>query len=297
MARGSLAHRPGPRPALRGQLPERCGGPLGFERLGSRAVPPRGGTARTLVLHWDGRRWAIIASPNAGPGDNSLVSVAAASARDVWAVGYRDAGSVGQGPRPIPAAGPAAQWAELVYCPRAREASQRHAERGRRLGQQGGMGCWRHEERWWGPCLRPSDRWLELARRPDRPRGRAERRPQRHLGGSPGRCVGGRKLVRRPLVPPAGRARPRRLEDVERADPRHPRLRRSSDGRGRPRRRGAVGGRERLTGRRSPACPDPAPLRQLALLTTGGHHPMATGASWSPTPVSSASTRIASAGR
>ena len=52
-----------------------------------------GGAARTLVLHWDGRRWAITASPNAGPGDNSLVSVAA-SARDAWAVGYRDAGRV-----------------------------------------------------------------------------------------------------------------------------------------------------------------------------------------------------------
>jgi hypothetical protein len=53
-----------------------------------------GGPARTLVLHWDGRRWAIIASPNAGPGDNSLESVAAASPRDAWAVGYRDAGKV-----------------------------------------------------------------------------------------------------------------------------------------------------------------------------------------------------------
>ena len=53
-----------------------------------------GGPARTLVLHWGGRRWAITASPNAGPGDNSLVSVAAASARDVWAVGYRDAKGV-----------------------------------------------------------------------------------------------------------------------------------------------------------------------------------------------------------
>jgi hypothetical protein len=52
------------------------------------------GPARTLVLHWDGRRWAITASPNAGPGDNSLVSVAAGSARNVWAVGYRDAGAV-----------------------------------------------------------------------------------------------------------------------------------------------------------------------------------------------------------
>jgi len=53
-----------------------------------------GGPARTLVLRWDGRRWAITASPNAGPGDNSLVSVAAASARDVWAAGYRDANGV-----------------------------------------------------------------------------------------------------------------------------------------------------------------------------------------------------------
>jgi hypothetical protein len=53
-----------------------------------------GGPARTLVLHWNGRRWAITASPDAGPGDNSLVSVAAASARDVWAAGYRDASGV-----------------------------------------------------------------------------------------------------------------------------------------------------------------------------------------------------------
>src|SRR5215469_2394454 len=53
-----------------------------------------GGPARTLIMHWDGRRWAITASPNAGLGDNSLVSVAAASARDAWAVGYRDASGV-----------------------------------------------------------------------------------------------------------------------------------------------------------------------------------------------------------
>jgi hypothetical protein len=53
-----------------------------------------GKPARTLVLHWDGQRWAITASPNAGPGDNFLVSVAAASARDAWAVGYRDARGV-----------------------------------------------------------------------------------------------------------------------------------------------------------------------------------------------------------
>ena len=52
-----------------------------------------GGPARTLILHWDGRRWGIISSPNVGPGDNALVAIAAASARDIWAVGYHDAGS------------------------------------------------------------------------------------------------------------------------------------------------------------------------------------------------------------
>jgi hypothetical protein len=53
---------------------------------------PRG-PARTLILHWDGRRWGIIASPNAGAGNNALVAIAAASPRDIWAVGYHDAGS------------------------------------------------------------------------------------------------------------------------------------------------------------------------------------------------------------
>jgi hypothetical protein len=45
-------------------------------------------------MHWDGQRWAITASPNAGHGGNFLVSVTAASARDVWAAGYRDASGV-----------------------------------------------------------------------------------------------------------------------------------------------------------------------------------------------------------
>jgi len=54
----------------------------------------RGGSARTLILHWNGRRWEVISSPNAGAGDNALVAVAAASERDIWAVGYHDSGSV-----------------------------------------------------------------------------------------------------------------------------------------------------------------------------------------------------------
>jgi len=52
------------------------------------------GSARTLIQHWDGRRWGIIASPNSGSGDNALVAVAAASEHDIWAVGYHDSGSV-----------------------------------------------------------------------------------------------------------------------------------------------------------------------------------------------------------
>jgi hypothetical protein len=53
-----------------------------------------GGSARTLILHWDGQHWGVTASPNTGPADDALVAVAAASERDIWAVGYRDSGPV-----------------------------------------------------------------------------------------------------------------------------------------------------------------------------------------------------------
>jgi hypothetical protein len=49
---------------------------------------------RTLVLHWNGTKWTRVASPNpatasttAAEIDDALVSVAAGSARDAWAVG------------------------------------------------------------------------------------------------------------------------------------------------------------------------------------------------------------------
>lgn len=49
---------------------------------------------RTLVLHWNGRKWARVPSPNpataataAAEKSDALVAVAGASARDVWAVG------------------------------------------------------------------------------------------------------------------------------------------------------------------------------------------------------------------
>lgn len=45
--------------------------------------------SRTLVLHWDGRTWKVVTSPNAGTGQNELSGVAVVGTRDVWAVGGR----------------------------------------------------------------------------------------------------------------------------------------------------------------------------------------------------------------
>ena len=42
----------------------------------------------SLTLHWNGKRWAKVASPDPGAGFDELTGVTAVSARDVWAVGY-----------------------------------------------------------------------------------------------------------------------------------------------------------------------------------------------------------------
>jgi hypothetical protein len=42
----------------------------------------------SLILHWNGRRWAKVASPDPGRGFDELTGVTAVSARDLWAVGY-----------------------------------------------------------------------------------------------------------------------------------------------------------------------------------------------------------------
>ena len=54
------------------------------------------GTA-TLIEHWDGTRWSVVPSPDAGIQD-SLASVAAVSAGDVWAAGdyFTDTGGGSQ---------------------------------------------------------------------------------------------------------------------------------------------------------------------------------------------------------
>jgi hypothetical protein len=47
----------------------------------------------TLIEHWDGAAWSVVPSPNAatGPGSgNQLLSVAAVSPNDIWAVGEYD---------------------------------------------------------------------------------------------------------------------------------------------------------------------------------------------------------------
>jgi hypothetical protein len=58
-----------------------------------------GHAAQTLILHWNGRRWRQVPSPDpAGPSrGNFLGAVAATSARNAWAVGsYRNAGGLNQ---------------------------------------------------------------------------------------------------------------------------------------------------------------------------------------------------------
>jgi hypothetical protein len=50
-------------------------------------------TWHTLIEHWNGVSWSIVASPNQGPDNSQLYGVAALSASDVWAVGYHNSTS------------------------------------------------------------------------------------------------------------------------------------------------------------------------------------------------------------
>jgi hypothetical protein len=45
---------------------------------------------RTLVEHWDGKKWSVVPSPDVGNGENTLGAMAAINAADIWAVGYRE---------------------------------------------------------------------------------------------------------------------------------------------------------------------------------------------------------------
>lgn len=46
------------------------------------------GKVTTLALHWDGKSWAVVATPNPGPNDNVLFGVSVLSRTDAWAVGF-----------------------------------------------------------------------------------------------------------------------------------------------------------------------------------------------------------------
>src|SRR6266702_1246885 len=46
-----------------------------------------GSLEQTLTLHWNGKKWSHIKSPNVSSQDSELNGVAAVSATDIWAVG------------------------------------------------------------------------------------------------------------------------------------------------------------------------------------------------------------------
>ncbi len=62
--------------------------------VGTTRAPVRGAPFQTLSEHWDGHKWAIVASPNPVTGNDVLIQAAAISSTDVWAVGY-DYGATG----------------------------------------------------------------------------------------------------------------------------------------------------------------------------------------------------------
>jgi hypothetical protein len=52
--------------------------------------------ALTLIEHWNGTAWRLVASPNPSSTRNVLNGVAATSASNAWAVGSYDSGTVRQ---------------------------------------------------------------------------------------------------------------------------------------------------------------------------------------------------------
>jgi hypothetical protein len=66
---------------------------VGYDDDHSGSVPVR----KTVWMHWDGTRWSIVASPNTGDGDNTLLGVIApAGSTDVWAWGSSPNGALVQ---------------------------------------------------------------------------------------------------------------------------------------------------------------------------------------------------------
>jgi hypothetical protein len=55
--------------------------------VGEVSKPTPGFPSRTLIVHWDGRAWRRVPSPDPATGVNSLWGLAATSGSDVWAAG------------------------------------------------------------------------------------------------------------------------------------------------------------------------------------------------------------------
>jgi IPT/TIG domain len=51
-------------------------------------APAGQGRLTTLIEHWNGISWSVVASPNAGSGNNSLNDIVALAPNNIWAVGY-----------------------------------------------------------------------------------------------------------------------------------------------------------------------------------------------------------------
>jgi photosystem II stability/assembly factor-like uncharacterized protein len=67
-------------------------GPDDVWAVGSSGVHPdfNSGPSQTLILHFDGKAWSIVPSPNPSAIDNHLTGISAASPDDVWAVGFQN---------------------------------------------------------------------------------------------------------------------------------------------------------------------------------------------------------------
>ena len=68
---------------------------------------------RTLILHWDGKTWKVVPSPNVGTNSNPLSGLTANSANDIWAFGCHFAA---EWIRPIQDPGLALGREELESC-------------------------------------------------------------------------------------------------------------------------------------------------------------------------------------
>src|SRR5713226_5287649 len=55
--------------------------------VGSYYIDDRGSVGKTLIEHWNGTSWRVVASPSPRASNNELDQVTVASANDIWTVG------------------------------------------------------------------------------------------------------------------------------------------------------------------------------------------------------------------